>query len=170
MTTIERLTDLNDAPVYTVRDNSAALRGQIRHRWGLWTYEPTPHEIRAADADLDRLTARLPRILEDTTMSDIEIDLAWTLDPYGLFASEADMVGADVQASMAEYDSLLLAAVRAAFPDAIVEHADRGRIWDNSTDGNGANTEAAHNAGLVVQQIADDVLASGDWIVRTDAS
>lgn len=95
----------------------------------------------------------------------LEIDLTWTTDPSGLFASEADMGDVDVEASMAEYDGLLIAAVREAFPEAIVEHADRGRIWDLDSDGNGANTDRAHEAGLVVQQLADDILNSGDWIV-----
>lgn len=99
------------------------------------------------------------------TTKQLEIDLTWTTDPSGLFASEADMDGVDVEASMAEYDGLLIAAVREAFPEAIVEHSDRGRIWDNSTDGNGENTATAHEAGLVVQQIADDILNNGDWIV-----
>lgn len=98
----------------------------------------------------------------------LEIDLAWTTDSYGLFASEADMTGVDVQASMAEYDGLLIAAVREAFPEAIVEHADRGRIWDvsGSDTVNGFDTSRAYEAGLVIQQIADDILNAGDWIVE----
>jgi hypothetical protein len=96
----------------------------------------------------------------------LEIVLTWTTDPSSLFASEADMTDVDVEESMAEYDGLLIAAVREAFPDAIVERADRGGIWDGDADGNGANTDMAHEAGLVVQQIADDILNRGDWIIK----
>jgi hypothetical protein len=104
-----------------------------------------------------------------TTDKTLIIDLAWTTDSNGLFASEADMTDVDVQASMAEYDGLLIAAVREAFPSAIVEHADVGGIWD-TTGGdalNGADTSRAHRVGLVVQQLADDVLSRGDWIVAS---
>ncbi len=63
MLTIERLTDTDDAPVYAVRVSGEVLRGLIRHRWGMWTFEPRPYEIRAADTDRCRLISRLPRLL-----------------------------------------------------------------------------------------------------------
>ncbi len=102
-----------------------------------------------------------------TTTQNLIIDLAWTTDESGLFASEADMAGVDVQESMAEFDGMLIAAVREAFPNAIVEHADRGRIWEINEDGdvNGADTPLAFEAGQTIQAIADEILQRGDWIV-----
>lgn len=102
-------------------------------------------------------------------MARLEIDLGWTTDPSALFASEADMDGVDVDESAAEFDGLVIAAVRRAYPDAIVEHADVSRIWEVTEDGdvNGADTPAAHEAWLLVRQLADDILQSGDWIVET---
>lgn len=103
-------------------------------------------------------------------MSVLNIDLAWTTDPMGLFADEADMDGVDILESAAEYDGKLIAAVRAAFPDAIVEHADRGRIWEETGDGdvNGYDTPSTFEARQAIQQLADDILQRGEWIVIAD--
>jgi hypothetical protein len=61
MLTTERITDHDDAPVYAVRVDGA-LVAEIRYRWLLWLLETRDH-ILAADTDLDRLQARLPRLL-----------------------------------------------------------------------------------------------------------
>lgn len=96
------------------------------------------------------------------------IALTRTTDPSGLFATEADMRGIDVQASMEEYDRLLHSAVARAIPEATVRITDRGRISTSVTSEheNPENTRDAHEYGLLVQDIADRVLESGDWIVE----
>lgn len=103
------------------------------------------------------------------TAKTLEIVLTETTDMNNVFAAEADMDGVDMDASMARYDDMLLAEVTKSFPEAEVSVGPAGRIIDLETDGNPWDSTAAHEAGLVVQQIADAILNGGDWIVM-DAS
>lgn len=105
-----------------------------------------------------------------TTTKRLEIELTETTDPNGIFANGITD-GADAQASMERFDALLLAAVSEAFPEATVTIAQKGRIWEINEDGdvNGSDTPLAMRAQHVIQQLADDILNDGAWIVEADA-
>lgn len=98
-------------------------------------------------------------------MKPLEIGLTRTTDSSGLFE---DTTGADIAASLEQFDALLLDAVTAAFPEADVLLVDKGYVYDQTvgTDINPADTDETHQAWLRIQALADDIHQRGDWIVE----
>lgn len=91
-----------------------------------------------------------------TQTADLTIELGRTTDPNGLFASEADMSGVDVQASMDRFNEIMEREVSARYPDAEVTTTDGTRAYGFEDEGDVLQMIAA---------IADEVIQGDEWIV-----
>ena len=94
----------------------------------------------------------------------VEIVLGQTRDPIELFATEADMDGVDIPASIDRFDEMVLERVREVYPEADISFDEGTRAYV-TTESGASDYDAEADVLREIGVIAEDLVNRGDWVV-----